>query len=77
VLLVGCGSKVNQENFDKIKTGMTMAEVKTILGEPGETSSVGLGSLSGTSATWKVKEAAISIQFVNNKVTLKNFNKGR
>ena len=76
VLLFGCGSKVSQENFDKIKTGMTLEEVRTILGEPAETSSVGLGPISGTSATWKNKNAKIAIQFVNGKVTLKTFEKG-
>jgi hypothetical protein len=76
VLLFGCGSKVNQENFDKIKTGMTLEEVKTILGEPGETSSVGLGPMSGTSAIWKTKGGRVSIQFVNNKATIKSFTKG-
>jgi hypothetical protein len=75
--LVACGSKLTQENFDKVKAGMTMEEVKAILGEPSETNSVGLGPLSGTSATWKDEKATISIQFVNNKVTMRNFNKGR
>lgn len=76
VLLFGCGSKVNQENFDKIKTGMTLEEVKTILGEPSETSSVGLGPMSGTSAIWKSKDGRVAIQFVNNKATIKTFAKG-
>jgi hypothetical protein len=30
----GAGSKITQENFDKLKDGMTKAEVVAILGEP-------------------------------------------
>ena len=76
MVLVSCGSKVSQENFDRIKAGMSLEEVKGILGDPTESSGVGLGPLSGTSATWKDKDRKISIQFVNGKVTVKNFSKG-
>lgn len=40
-LLAGCGSKVSQSNFDKVKEGMTKSEVVAILGEPKETEVVG------------------------------------
>ena len=30
----GASSKINKENFDKVKEGMTKAEVVAILGEP-------------------------------------------
>jgi hypothetical protein len=32
-VLIGCKSKVNQANFDKITEGMTLEEVEKILGE--------------------------------------------
>jgi hypothetical protein len=34
--IVGCGagSKITRENYDKVKEGMTKAEVVAILGEP-------------------------------------------
>ncbi len=32
-MAVGCGSKISKENFDKIKTGMTQAQVEKILGK--------------------------------------------
>lgn len=73
--VAGCGSKLTQENFDKIQNGMSMAQVKAILGEPTEAKSVGVGPFSGVSATWKDKNTLINIQFVNDKVTLKTFNK--
>jgi hypothetical protein len=36
VLITGCGpsSKITKENYDKVKEGMTRAEVVSILGEP-------------------------------------------
>jgi hypothetical protein len=36
--LTGCGRNKNltKENFDKINTGMTLQEVQTLLGAPGE-----------------------------------------
>ena len=40
-LLVGCSHKISQSNFDKVKEGMTKAEVVAILGEPKETEVVG------------------------------------
>ncbi len=33
VMLVGCESKITQENYDKLAKGMTIAEVESILGE--------------------------------------------
>lgn len=78
VLLGGCGSKINEDNFKKIKEGMTMTEVKAILGEPTDSKSLGIGGLaSGTSASWKDKDTgvSISIQFLNDKVQLSTFSK--
>ncbi|MEW5708017.1 MAG: DUF3862 domain-containing protein [Pseudomonadota bacterium] len=77
VVLTACGSKITQENFDKIKAGMTQEEVTTLLGEPTESSGFSLGNLSGTSAVWKDKDGAIHIQFVNGKVLSKQFVKGK
>ena len=48
-------------------------QVVSLLGEPSEANSLGVGPLSGTSATWKEDEAVISVTFVNNKVTTKSF----
>lgn len=73
--LAGCGSKISQTNFDKIEKGMTRDQVIALLGEPSDSSSLSLGGLSGTSAEWTDGKATISIQFLNEKVTLKQFTK--
>ena len=72
--LMACsGAKVNQENFDKIKTGMTMAEVKAVLGEPADASSFDVAGISGATAMWKGDGITINIQFMNGKVIAKEF----
>ena len=76
LLLSACGSKISQDNFNKITDGMPEEDVIKILGEPTESSSMGLGGLSGSSATWKQDKTTITIQFLNGKVALKNFTKG-
>jgi len=71
--LLAC-SKVNQDNYAKIKNGMTMEEVKVILGEPTTSSTTGIDALSSTSATWKSYDGTtIKINFVNSQVLLKSF----
>jgi len=73
VLVVGCGSKVTQENYDKIQAGMTREDVKAILGEPTESSGASIGTISGDSWVWKKDGTVITIQFVGGKVLAKQF----
>ena len=71
-LLVAC-SRVTEDNYNRIENGMEEAAVIKILGDPDESSSMGIGSLSGKSSVWDDGKARISIQFFNGKVQLKNF----
>jgi len=68
-------SRISQENFDKIKPGMTMQEVTAILGEPSTSEAINIGGISGNSAAWKDSKSEISIQFLNDRVTIKSFNR--
>lgn len=75
--LVSCGSlKISQENFDKVQTGMSLAQVTAILGPPTESSSVDVAVFSGTVSKWKAGDLTITIQFVNGKVVAKQLSKG-
>lgn len=74
-LLITSCSRITQSNFDKIKPNMTLEEVVTILGEPTSSDSVNIAGISGTSAVWKSSNAEINIQFLNNRVTIKVFDK--
>ena len=49
--LAGCGGNkaLTKENFDKIQPNMTLAEVQTLLGGPGEENPDGLGLGEGSS----------------------------
>ena len=73
--LAGCASKVTSDNYDQIKTGMTLAEVQAILGR-GELqtgASGAIGSLGGSAKIyqWVDGESTITITFVNDKVKTK------
>ena len=75
--LMSCiGSPISQENFEKIQTGMSMAQVTEILGPPTESSSVDVAVFSGTVSKWKTADVTITIQFVNGKVVAKQLTKG-
>ncbi|GAB6043233.1 outer membrane protein assembly factor BamE domain-containing protein [Endothiovibrio diazotrophicus] len=74
VWLVAC-TKITQENFDKVRDGMSRSEVEAILGAPTEVSSAGVAGLSGTSASWTGEAGSITIQFFNDKVRMKRFTK--
>ena len=68
----GCGSKINEKNFERIQDGMPREDVEAILGAPTDTKSVGFGGFSGSHSTWKAKDGTtITIQFVNGKVVSK------
>ena len=68
-------SKVNKDNFDKIRLGMTQEEVQGLLGPPTEASGVDLPIFSGTASKWVQGETVITIQFINGKVVAKEFSK--
>lgn len=74
IFLFAC-SKLTQNNFEKIKNDMTMKQVIAIIGEPTTSESITIAGISGTSAVWKDKNVEIDIQFLNDKVTVKSFNK--
>ncbi len=64
-------SKITEENFAKVRVGMTEQEVSAILGPPSESDSIAVLGVSGTAWRWKSGDAAASVQFVNGKVASK------
>jgi hypothetical protein len=75
LLLLAACSRITQENFARIRDGMTEQEVSAVLGSPTETSSSSILGISGTSSTWRGGDAVITVRFVNGKVALKSFDK--
>lgn len=65
LLLAAC-SKVNQENYAKLKAGMTKAEVEALLGAPNECA----GAIGLTSCTWGDEKTSISVQYAADKVMM-------
>jgi hypothetical protein len=74
-LLVSACSKVTQENFAKVKEGMSEKEVHEILGSPTESSTKTILGISGTSSKWVSGDTVINIRFVNGQVALASFDK--
>jgi hypothetical protein len=75
LLLAGCGSKVTQENYEKIQTGMTEQEVTEILGagvnDASGAFSVGDLAASGAVTRWGTDDKHIKVTFANGKVVAK------
>jgi hypothetical protein len=71
LVVVACGSKVSEDNYGKIKTGMTLEEVKGILGDPTETpAAVGVAGVSAGAYVWKDGDKSITVTLMNDKVSL-------
>lgn len=65
VLLAAC-SKLTLENYDKIKSGMTYAEVKTLLGAPENCNDV----IGVKTCRWGDEKRSVSVSFIGDKVFL-------
>ena len=72
LFLAACGSRLNQENFDKIQDGMSQKEVREILGEPVDASGASFLGLSSGEAMWKDDKTTITVHFLNDKVVGKH-----
>jgi uncharacterized protein YcfL len=68
LMLVACGSKLNQENLNKVQSGMTETEVKAALGSPTASESSSALGMTGSVYTYKSGENEVKITFVNGKV---------
>ena len=74
MLVVACGGGITADNVAKIKNGMTLEEVKDILGEPtdGGSNSLQVGDMKlGAGAyKWEDGDKLVTITFANGKVTM-------
>ena len=64
-LLAAC-SKVNQDNYSKLKPGMSKVEVESLLGAPAECA----GALGMSSCTWGDDTSYISVQYAGDQVLM-------
>ena len=72
VCLAACSSRLNQENFDKVRDGMSQKEVREILGDPVDASGASFLGLSSGEAVWKDNKTTITVHFLNDKVVSKH-----
>ena len=73
--LAACGSRLNQENFEKIREGMSQKEVREILGDPVNAEDRSFLGLSSGEAVWKDDKTKITVRFLNDKVLTKEMSK--
>ena len=71
LVLVACGASFTSEDYAKIKNGMSLTEVKEILGEPTESAAGGFGSASGGAYIWKDGDKSITLTFAGDRLLLK------
>ena len=74
-MLAGCGSKISKDNFDKIKTGMTLSEVEGLLGKGTKAAggAIDLGAITGSGDvyTWEEEGKKITVTFKDDKMIAK------
>ncbi len=67
LLLVGAGcGRLNKENYDKLKMGMTYEEVIAVLGSPAACDA----TMGAKSCTWGTEQKNIKINFVADRVVI-------
>ena len=69
VVLLGC-SKLNRENYDKIKVGMNYQQVVSIIGDPDKCDAI-MGS---KNCVWGNENKKITINFIGDKVFILSMN---
>jgi hypothetical protein len=76
LLLAACGPGLTRDRFDQVKSGMTEAEVRAILGEPQKSESGSFLGISGTAYSYLEGSTKAEIVFVNGKVMTTNWSAG-
>jgi len=71
----GSGARVKQ-NFSKVKTGMSEAEVVKLLGSPTSSGSAAGGEMSIVVKTWQVGDSTYTVSFMNGKVQMTHRQEG-
>jgi hypothetical protein len=66
--LSACAQKLTQENLDKVHSGMTVDEVKSVLGSPTDIESANMLGFKSTTFVYHTKSADVKVTFLNDKV---------
>lgn len=66
LLLLAACSKVNMDNYNKIEAGMSLTEVKALIGDPTSCSE----ALGIKSCHWGDETRRINVNFINDKVVV-------
>jgi len=72
MILISCSGNINKENYDKIRNGMTKAEVESILGKGDSNASSSYGGYSSEAVTYQSGMKVISVVYSNGRVEAKS-----
>lgn len=68
----GPGSKVTSENYDKITTGMSKAQVEELIGKPTRLESGQMLGIEGVTYYYTTRKAEVKVVFLNDSVVSKD-----
>jgi hypothetical protein len=74
--LAAC-SRVTADNYDKLQTGMTRAEVHALLGTPDEVSGGGIGRMTLMTERWDGRKHVISVTYAGDELAIKSIESRR
>jgi len=74
VILTACSGRLTDENLHKVKSGMSEAEVRAILGKPTKIETSETLGIRGSSYTYEKGKNKVQITFVNDVVIGKSGN---
>ena len=72
LLTLAACSRVTVDNYAKLETGMSRAEVHALLGAPDEVSGGGIGRMTLMSERWVGRKHVISVTYAGDELALKS-----
>ena len=71
LLVVACSSKLTNENLTKVKTGMSVSEVESLLGKPAKIETSETLGIRATTYYYKSSSGEVKVSFLNDGVMVK------
>jgi hypothetical protein len=72
LLTLAACSRVTADNYAKLETGMSRAEVHALLGAPDEVSGGGIGRMTLMTERWDGRKHVISVTYAGDELAIKS-----
>ncbi len=77
LLTLAACSRVTADNYDKLETGMSRAQVHALLGEPDDVSGGGIGRMTLMTERWEGRKHVINVTYAGDELALKSIESPR